>query len=343
MADSNNMTRLRHAILSCRAFCLITVLLLSVTGQKPAFAESYQIIDINNPQTIRPDTTSGMQAFFQTLDYNWSQLEDGVPLFILEGIPHDIDDVGSTADKKRAFFMGLLPMVLVANQEIAKERHDLLQILQRQQVMEPYRGDQDRLDKIMGRYGLRGDPFTDHRTRSELLRRVDTLPPALVLAQAANESAWGTSRFAQLGNNLFGEWTYIPGAGIVPENRPEGQTYEVRRFKSIYASIRSYMNNLNRNSAYAKLRKIRERLRNANQPVTGMALAHGLLNYSQRGTQYIDEIQAMIRQNKLSQVNAAFLRRRSAENMISISTSGSGLFSTRNRMIGHLSPLWLNP
>jgi Bax protein len=249
----------------------------------------------------------------------------------------------SPTEKKRAFFMGLLPMVLMANQEIAKERQDLLQILDRQRVMETLPGDLERLDQIMSRYGLRGDPFTDHRTRSELLQRVDTLPPALVLAQAANESAWGTSRFAQLGNNLFGEWTFIPGTGIVPEDRPDGQTYEVRRFKSIYASIRSYMNNLNRNSAYAKLRQIRGRLRDANQPVTGMVLTQGLLNYSQRGKDYIDEIQAMIRQNKLAHANAASLRRRPVKKLTSISTSGSGLFSTRNRMIGHLSPLWVNP
>jgi len=323
---------------------LLPVLLISIACSKPAIAASTQRLDLTRPQTIRPETTSGLQAFFQTLDYNWAQLEKGVPLFILEGIPPDINENVNPNTKKRAFFMGLLPMVLLANQEITREREDLLQILERHRVMETKPDDQERLEEIMQRYGLRGNPHTDHRTRSRLLRRVDTIPPSLVLAQAANESAWGTSRFAQKGNNLFGEWTFIPGTGIVPEDRPEGEIYELRKFSSIYASIRSYMNNLNRNGAYTKFRKIRERLRNANQPVTGIALSQGLHKYSQRGEEYIDDIQALIRQNKLSRANTASLRRpRPEKQVINISTSGSGLFSTRNKMIGHHIATGLDP
>jgi Bax protein len=320
-----------------------------MTCGRPANADSVENIGpikpaAIRPEIIRPETTLGLQAFFQALDYNWTQLENGVPPFILEGIPSDLDDSVSTTDKKTAFFMGLLPMILLANQEIAREREEILQILARYRVMETRPGDQNRLEEIMSRYGLRGNPLTDHRSRSRLLRRVDTIPPSLVLAQAANESAWGTSRFAQLGNNLFGEWTYKTGAGIVPEGRPAGETYEVRKFSSIYASIRSYMNNLNRNGAYIKLRHIRENLRKTNQPVTGIALAHGLQNYSERGEEYISEIQAMIRHNKLSRINSASLRRPPVKEILtSISTSGSGLFSTRNRMIGHLANVWSNP
>jgi Bax protein len=175
------------------------------------------------------------------------------------------------------------------------------------------------------------------------MRRVDTIPPSLVLAQAANESAWGSSRFAREGNNLFGEWTYKPGTGIIPAGRPAGATYEVRKFSSIYESIRSYMSNLNRNGAYRKLREIREILRDSNQPVTGMSLAQGLAKYSQRGNAYIVEIQAMIRQNKLMRANDASLRLPEPEARTIISTSGSGLFSSRSRMIGHRSPARQNP
>jgi Bax protein len=331
------------AILANRFFWLTSVLFFSIAGFNLAKAASDQKVDLTRPQIIRPDTTSGLEAFFQTLDYNWAQLEKGVPLFILEGMPPDINDTVSTDTKKRAFFMGLLPMVLLANQEIAKEREDVLLLLAKNQDTETTPADQKRLEEIMNRYGLRGNPYTDHRTRSRLLRRVDTIPPSLVLAQAANESAWGTSRFAQLGNNLFGEWTFIPGSGIIPESRPDGEIYELRKFSSIYASIRSYMNNLNRNGAYTKLRAIRERLRNAKQPITGIALSHGLHKYSQRGEEYIDEIQAMIRQNKLSLANTATLRRARPGREMNISTSGDGLFSTRNKMIGHHISTGSNP
>lgn len=308
-----------------------------------SFVVADQQTGLDSAQTISPDTTAGLQAFFQELDYDWSELESGVPLLILENIPADINYSVSTASKKRTFFMGLLPMVLLANLEIEEEREEIQQILERNRTGKPFSDDAERLEAISNRYGLRGHALTDHRVLSRLLRRVDTIPPALVLAQAANESAWGTSKFARVGNNLFGEWTFKPGTGIVPEDRPPGETYEVKKFPSIYQSVRSYMNNLNSNSAYRNLRDIREKKRQEELPVTGIALATGLLNYSQRGEEYIAEIQVLIRQNRLSLVNSAFLRQPEAETLINMNTSGSGLFSSRNRMIGHLSTTAQNP
>lgn len=321
-----------------RVSFLVPVLIAFTIFITPVFVTATQLINRDNTQTITPETTAGLQAFFKALDYNWAQFENGTPPFILGRVPADINSTISTVSKKHTFFMGLLPMVLLANQEIKKEREELLQILEKHKSRVITASDRQRLEEISQRYGLRGHPLIDHRARSRLLQRVDTIPPALVLAQAANESSWGTSRFAQLGNNLFGEWTFKPGTGIIPAGRPPGKTYEVRKFPSIYESIRSYMNNLNRHGAYRKLRKIREELRKSGEPVTGMALAEGLLKYSQRGEEYIREIQAMIRQNKLSRTDTAFLRRPKTEILTSISTTGSGLLSTRNRLIGHLRP-----
>jgi len=331
------------SIVSCRASLLTLVLILLCTSLAVPSHAASSLMDFEEIPSIRPETTNGLQAFFQTLDYDWAELEGGVPLLILENIPYDIDQIASIKTKKRAFFMGLLPMVLLVNLEIKKERADVQLILSRHRAGQLQDGDLERLEKILKRYGLRGHPLTDHRTRTRLLRRVDTIPPSLVLAQAANESAWGSSRFARLGNNLFGEWTYKPGTGLVPAGRPAGATYEVRKFSSLYQSIRSYMNNLNRNGAYRKLREIRKILRDSNQPVTGMSLAQGLAKYSQRGNAYIIEIQAMIRQNRLMRVNSASLRLPETDTHTIIDTSGSGLFSSRSRIIGHRSPARHDP
>ena len=333
---------LSPTILTRRTSSFILVPLVFIACYSPVLAAA-QPIDRSSIQTIRPETTAGLQTFFQALNYDWVQLEDGVPPLILENIPADIEKSASTAVKKRTFFMGLLPMVLLANQEIAEERMEILQLLQKHELRASHPSDHERLVEISKRYGLRGRPITDHRARTQLLQRVETIPTSLVLAQAANESAWGTSRFARLGNNLFGEWTFKPGTGIVPAGRPPGETYEVRKFSSLYESIRSYMNNLNRNGAYRKLREVRAELRKSEQAVTGMALSQGLLHYSQRGEEYIKEIQAMIRQNKLSRTEVASLRQPKTDIFTSIRTSGSGFFSTRNRSIGHLSPMRLQP
>lgn len=132
-----------------------------------------------------------------------------------------------------------------------------------------------------------------------LLRRVDIVPPSLALAQAANESAWGTSRFAREGNNYFGQWCYSRGCGLVPAERDEDASHEVAHFASARQSVRRYVNNINTHYAYEDLRQRRADLRAADAPVTGLKLAPALIRYSQRGQAYVDELEAMIRFNDL--------------------------------------------
>jgi len=100
---------------------------------------------------------------------------------------------------------------------------------------------------------------------------VDTIPPSLALAQAANESAWGTSRFARQAHNYYGQWCFEKGCGIVPDRRDANKSHEVAAFDSPRESVARYLHNLNSNSAYKSLRDIRSRLKAANKPVTGIA------------------------------------------------------------------------
>ena len=130
----------------------------------------------------------------------------------------------------------------------------------------------------------------------ELLLRVDEIPTSLVLAQAANESAWGTSRFAQDGHNYFGQWCFKQGCGITPSNRAPGATHEVKRFNTPMDSVHAYFININTHRAYKTLREIRA---SAEKPVSGVLLADGLLNYSERKQAYIDELKSMIISNNL--------------------------------------------
>lgn len=322
---------------SSKRFLHISALLFFCLGNVPEKNLLAAEISVDNTQTIRPKTTSSLRDFCQTLDYDWMEFNDGIPPFILKSIPLDINRSVNSKIKKKTFFMGLLPMVLLANQEIEEERLTIMQLHKKVQTGNIDRADLEQLEAITKRYGLRGDPFIDHDAHMQLLQRVDIIPPSLVLAQAANESGWGTSRFAQMGNNLFGEWTYKEGTGIVPDDRPAGETYEVRKFTSIYESLRSYMNNLNRNQAYEKLRNIRAALRKSNQAVTGTALAKGLQLYSQRGGAYVREIQAMIRQNKLGETNSVTLRNPELIEVNPFDSPGSGLLSTRAKLIGRLA------
>lgn len=159
--------------------------------------------------------------------------------------------------------------------------------------------EQETLDELALQYRLQGSELPTADLVDELMVRVDIIPVSLALAQAATESAWGTSRFAREGNNIFGQWCFDEGCGLVPGQRADDASHEVRAFASVEASIRAYFRNLNTNPNYAYLRELRAQMRLMDKPLDSWALAQGLLRYSERGHVYISEIHDIIRINDL--------------------------------------------
>ena len=231
------------------------------------------------------DDVSPLQVLKRTLQM------DNAPL-------PDFSQHADVRAKKQAFFDYLQPIVAANNQRVLDDRARLRTLADTSD--EALSGSDRRfLQQLVNRYEVDAAASSEAQ-RAELLVRLDTVPMSLALSQAAMESAWGTSRFAREGNNLFGQWCYKAGCGIVPKRRGEGQVHEVASFESVDAAVASYLRNINSHRAYAELRAARAALRAANQPVTGNALANHLLRYSERGMDYVKEIQSMIRINKLA-------------------------------------------
>ncbi|WP_372972282.1 glucosaminidase domain-containing protein [Marinobacter sp.] len=219
----------------------------------------------------------------------------GLPDWVLDPLPN-FDLYQDVTEKKAAFFSYLYSRTVLVNSRILLERQHLRHLQAKASLDD---SDKEWLAAQAERLRVDEDNGSDEMFRL-LLRRLDTVPPSLVLAQAANESAWGTSRFAREGNNLFGQWCFSPGCGLVPLNRPEGASHEVARFRSAYHSVRAYVQNLNRHPSYKALRDLRASAREQGKHPTGVQLAAGLGHYSERGEAYIQEIRGMIRQNNLT-------------------------------------------
>ena len=120
-----------------------------------------------------------------------------------------------------------------------------------------------------------------------------------MLIQAAKESGWGTSRFAVFGNNLFGQRCYSEACGIEPAGVGPNADFNIATFGSVDDAIASYVRNLNTHPQYDGFRRLRQQLRREGKELNGLVLADGLLDYSERGEAYVDEIKAMIAQNAL--------------------------------------------
>lgn len=213
----------------------------------------------------------------------------------------DFESMVDVQERKSAFFAYLLPFVQEKNELLLKDRERLQKILNSAEP--PSREDKVWIGALREIHKLRKLGVYTHADIAALLRYVDVIPASLVLAQAANESAWGTSRFAIEGNNYFGQWCFTKGCGIVPAARSEDQDHEVQKFSDARESVFAYIDNLNSNSAYKELRNIRKQLRDSNDIITGLALVHGLENYSQRGQDYVEEIESLIDYNELWRFN----------------------------------------
>jgi len=223
---------------------------------------------------------------------------------------HPLPDFSGYSDvkqKKTAFFEYMLPLVAAGNQSIIEQRGELeemaadadqLSFFQQRtllQLADGYGLDAEGLDKE----GVDKETLDNQQIIDQLLLRVAPLPPSLVLAQAAIESAWGTSRFARQGNNLFGQWCYKKGCGMVPLRRSADSRHEVANFGSVGDAVKAYLHNLNTHRAYKDLRVLRAELGSSESPATGHQLAQTLLYYSELRQVYVDEVQAVIRINQL--------------------------------------------
>ena len=210
----------------------------------------------------------------------------------------DFSEYSQVQQKKRAFFEYMLPLIQETNQQVIADRKELELLAENAPGLNFFQ--RIKLGQLAEKYFVSQEDKTDSQVIEQLMLRVDPVPASLALAQAAIESAWGTSRFAVQGNNLFGQWCYTKGCGLVPRNREVGRQHEVAVFSTVSESVESYIRNINTHRAYSDLRTNRARLRAEKISVSGYQLAENLLEYSELREKYVDEVQAVIRLNNLA-------------------------------------------
>ncbi|MFP4672753.1 MAG: glucosaminidase domain-containing protein [Desulfohalobiaceae bacterium] len=211
----------------------------------------------------------------------------------------DFSQYKDVQKKKEAFFNFLRPIVQAENRKVLEERAYVLAKWKRfHQGQELSEKEQAELSSLAKKYRVDAEYADGTKFFRQLLMRVDKIPVSLALIQAAKESGWGTSYFVQEGNNLFGQWCFEPGCGIVPRQRPNGASYEVKNFDDATESVRGYIQNLNSHPAYRELRLQRYRMRLAGKEPDAQLMAEGLEDYSQIGMKYVRTVQSMIRGNE---------------------------------------------
>lgn len=266
---------------------------------------TYAHTDKNEFVQVEIHSLDELKSLFEKHHYTskyWQQGNREVPRLAFEGVSEKWKKTSSNIpvkQKKQIFFRLMAPLVLISNEKILAER----------EIVKSASLSSNALLAIAKKYRvIKGSTssLTDEQ-RQQLLQQVDIMPPSLALAQAAEESGWGTSRFTEEGNAFFGQWDFS-GKGMTPkQQRKELGNYGLARFDSPLGSVEGYMFNINITGAYKKLRVLRAKLRQENKAITGLELAGTLDKYSERGQAYIDGLRSMIRYNKLEDVDEAYL------------------------------------
>tara|TARA_B100001123_G_scaffold378858_1_gene447269 strand:+ start:4841 stop:5830 length:990 start_codon:yes stop_codon:yes gene_type:complete len=239
----------------------------------------------------------------KNFDLKDATLKGTIPFYNFETLPNELDSITDIEKRKEKFIVTILPFVVRENVEIRAKREKLFKIKKFLNINKTLsKKDQLFLEDLASEYYV--DVVNKHKIDiiEELLGIVDEIPNSIVIAQAANESGWGTSRFAKEFNALFGEYTFDANNGIEPIFREEGETYLIKFFSNIDESIGSYFINLNTHLAYKEFRDTRKQLRKNNLELNPILLVNFLRPYA-KDRNYVYTIKSIIKSNELTKID----------------------------------------
>ena len=265
--------------------------------------ESDLLVDIFSLNDLETDTVrlnaSTIKQLFEDTGYKLEDVRENklVKPVALTLLPQEIRMIENTKKRKEFFIQIILPLILKENNNIKLDRKRLFSIINKSNNSKL---EKKWLEKKFKQYGV---PSKDLST---LKIRMDEVPVSLAIAQAAKDTGWGTSRFAQEGNALFGQWTWS-GEGLKPKESDKNEGHKVMKFNVLQASVRAYQRNLNTHSSYKEFRLERAKLRDKGKELDSLVLSEFLDQYAETGSQYVDVLQKIIKQNNLKDFDDAKL------------------------------------
>ena len=248
--------------------------------------------DEDNSNTSRL-SASTIEQLFEDTKYNLESVKETKLVNIgnsIDHLPNEMKKIESVKKRKNLFIQIVLPLIIEENTKIRLDRKKLFAILNKNNNSQ---SDKEWLLKKFKQYGVNKNDL------STLKIRMDEIPVSLAIAQAAKETGWGTSRFAQEGNALFGQWTWS-GEGIKPAGADSDSKHKVAKFKVLKASVKAYQRNLNTHSGYKSFREERAIQRDNQGKLNSLELVKHLDNYAETGVEYTKILKQIIQQNSLT-------------------------------------------
>ncbi len=275
----------------------------NIENQDQILNEKELLVDIFSLNEIETDSVrlnaSTVKQLFEDTNYTLDDVRKKklVKPVALTLLPQEIKMIENTKKRKEFFIQIILPLILQENNNIKIDRKRLFSIINKSNNTKL---EKKWIEKKYKQYGI------SSKDLSVLKIRMDEIPVSLAIAQAAKETGWGTSRFAQEGNALFGQWTWS-GEGLKPKDSEKNEGHKVMKFNVLQASVRAYQRNLNTHSSYQEFRLARAKLRDLGKDLDSLILVHYLNEYAETGNQYVEVLRKIIEQNNLKDFDDAKL------------------------------------
>ena len=216
------------------------------------------LLDIENADDIQPFNIDSSELYVYTQVPDLSQL--------------------SVHDRKKKFIDLILPSILIEKSKIKTAYNYVL----------------DNFDNIYPNNLTQSlYDYCNCITADELLLCLSEQPTSIIIAQAAIESGWGSSRFFVEGFNLFGIHSYKSDEPKIKATGSLDSDIYVKKYDSISSSIFDYLRTLAKGYAYNNFRKIRA------EEVDVTDMIKYLDRYSERRELYINDLKLIIEYNHL--------------------------------------------
>ena len=258
-----------------------------------SFAEAQEkddfdiVYEVKNGEIYIEDTSkNALETLFSKIGYSdYYFMPDMVyPAIFIKKLPKDFWEIEDESYRNRLFIKMLAPVAIKVNEDIFKERKEIFKIGQDFEINHELMDSQkDRFEELAKKYDV-FTPFKGYRRTlyilDELKKRIDVVPPSMLVAAAAIESNWGTSRPAKEANALYKEKVWYGEEKGLPSQEDTDDDYEFKVFDSIYDAMYSYAVKINSGVDFDYMRTYRAEYRHRERPVSGRSLAHAMMQVS---------------------------------------------------------------
>ncbi len=254
---------------------LILLLNISFVQAKELWLQNIPVKKLQ--QLYQKSNYTGVKDYLMIPSYQY-------PSIFLKNFPVDFNTLTNETERNTLFIKILAPLALRLNQDLLAERK-IISNIQTLFNQDPKLSAANIkiLEEKAGKY----DVFTRLKEQaryeyliSELLNRIDAIPPSILITFAAIETNWGTSRIVREGNSLYKMLAWHTNKGLKPIGEKEDDTYRIKTYPNLYASMQDFALKINSHIVFEDLREYRYERRQRSPFVLGTILAPHIYGHS---------------------------------------------------------------